>query len=121
MEFNFDFRKSIEIARENREKGFLMQEKFWIPKDNKFFKEFIDIITCAGGILIESKEPDKECIILLGNEQDFLIKEFKKKKLKIYSNELLLVGCLRQKLDFNEFQLFEEGVLNNKTIKKNEI
>ena len=84
MEFNFDFRKSIEIARENQEKGFLMQEKFWIPKDNKFFKEFIDIINCAGGIIIEDKEPNKECIILLGSEQDSLIEELKKKNLKYF-------------------------------------
>ena len=93
-EFNFDLRESIKYATNNQEKGFLMEKKFWIPKNNKFFQEFTDIINCAGGIIIEDKEPNKECIILLGSEQDSLIEELKKKKFKIFSNELLLVGCL---------------------------
>ena len=104
-EFNFNLRDSINIAQKTREKRFLCEKNFWIPKENKLFNEFRDIIINAGGALKETKDPDKECIILLGTDQVDLIKSLKSKNLKIFSNELLLVGCLRQKLDFKEFCL----------------
>lgn len=102
--YKFNLRESILNARTNHV-GFLYNKTFWITTSNVLKNDFEEIIISAGGLVNRGLKPKEEDIILVKNEGKDVLVYLKENYGNIYSNELLLVGCLRQKLDQEEFQL----------------
>jgi hypothetical protein len=107
-EKNFDFRleESLETARNT--KGFLNGYKVWVAeKVEPSIEDLWCLIETAGGLISFTKpNVDEENNIIIVNPDD-------KKKYtsliergyKVYKPELILSGCLRQRLQLEDFEI----------------
>lgn len=106
--YNFKFKESIEIAKINKNKGFLFGFNFWMPKTILPSPEEMKLLIISAEGTVLTKKPKDEIennLIIVSPDDKFNLEEFKEKGFKVYSSELILTGSLRQKLDLNEFVL----------------
>jgi hypothetical protein len=105
--FNFNLTKSLSISNKLGN-SFLKGLKFWFPKYVRpNYRELEILVTAAGGRVVMSKprSTEDEVIVLLDKYDEKNVQKLNEVGLKTYQVELLLSGCLRQKLEFNKYGL----------------
>jgi uncharacterized ubiquitin-like protein YukD len=106
--YGFQLRESVRLAKQGR---IFENQKFFCTKDTSPpYDDLKDIIEAAGGKLIDKinmAKPAKDiiCIVAQVHKNDY--EDLFKKGLRIVSEEFILSGISKQKLDFDAFSLFQ--------------
>jgi len=100
--YGFQLRESVHLAKQ----GPIFQNyKFFCTKDTSPpYDDLKDIIEAAGGILIEKinmNKPGKDLICVVGQIHKNEYEDLFKKNIPIVSEEFILSGISKQKLDFD--------------------
>ncbi|CAF4679914.1 unnamed protein product, partial [Rotaria sp. Silwood2] len=114
--YGFQLRESVRLAKQ----GLIFENyKFFCTKDTSPpYEDLKDIIQAAGGKLIEKiniNKPGKDIICIVAQTHKNQYEDLFKKNIPILSEEFILSGISKQKLDFDSFSLFQ----NATTIKTN--
>jgi hypothetical protein len=100
--YGFQLRESVKLAKQGR---IFENYKFFCTKDTSPpYDDIKDIIEAAGGKLIEKlnmNKPGKDIICIVGQIHKTEYEDLFKKGVPIVSEEFILSGISKQKLDFD--------------------
>ncbi|CAF4971326.1 unnamed protein product, partial [Rotaria sp. Silwood1] len=108
--YGFQLRESVRLAKQ----GLIFKNyKFFCTKDTSPpYDDLKDIIEAAGGKLIEKlniNKPGKDIICIVAQIHKNQYEDLFKKDIPIVSEEFILSGISKQKLDFDSFSLFQNA------------
>ena len=105
--FDFNLQDSLSKARQNPD-GVLSGYSFWMPRNILPSYEEMKILILSGGGNILSKKPllsDKKCFIIMPFDDMEKVAKLKEEGYKVYGNEMIFSGCLKQELEFENNML----------------
>ncbi|CAF1197828.1 unnamed protein product [Adineta ricciae] len=117
--YGFQLRESVRRAKQG---PIFQNHKFFCTKDTSPpYDDLKDIIEAAGGKLLEKinmNKPSKDIICIVAQVHKNEYEDLFRKGISIVSEEFILSGISKQKLDFDSFSLFQNATTSKTNLGK---